>query len=51
MYNWKAGYSFIQCFFQIIWKITIFRIIKQIVWLKIAIFAKTTEGLHNSDLI
>ena len=31
MYNWKARYSFIQCFFQSIWKITWFRIIMKIV--------------------
>ena len=30
MFNWKARYTFIQCFFPIVWKITIFRIIMKI---------------------
>ena len=34
-------------FFQIIWKITKFRIIMKIVWLKIGISAKTKKGLFK----
>ena len=50
MYNQKARYSLIMWFFfHIIWQIIAFRIVTQFVWLKIALFATTKEGLLNLE--
>ena len=48
-YNWKARYSFIQWFFEFYENYYIKTYKTN--WLKIVIFAKIKEGLHNSDLI
>ena len=50
MYNWNASYPFIQWFFKL-YKNAIFRIIKKIVWLEIAMIIKTKKRLHNAEPI
>ena len=49
MYNWKAIYSFRG--FSNYMKNYYIQNYKKNVWLKIAISAKTREGIHNLELI